>query len=559
VRRRLLRLACLALLAACATAPRRGAAPLEVEFDLKISGGRVIDGTGAPWFRADVGVRGDTIVAVGDLSRVPAAVTLDAAGQAVAPGFIDLLGWSHQAALVDPHLEGKVRQGVTTEATGEGFSPGPITEAQAEEQSATRSDGLTWRTLGDFMRLLERRGTALNFAFFVGASNPRAMVLGLDDRDPTPEEMAAMEAIVEQAMDDGAVGLSTSLIYVPAVFAETDEIVRLARVAARHGGVYFTHLRDEADRIGEALDEAFRIGREAAIPVNVWHLKVSGKQNWGRMPEVVEKIEAARREGLDVAANVYPYTASATSLSALVPVWALAGGYKAFRERLQDPAQRARIAAEIPTSNFYLRVGGAEGVLVTSVPAPELAAHRGRRLPEVAAAMGVEPVEALLRLYEASPHSPGAIYFSMHEDDLRIALRRPWVSLGADSSAVVGAARQEPAHPRAYGTFPRLLGRYARDEGLMTLEEAVRRITSQAAARLKLWDRGVVRPGMKADLVVFDPAGIRDVATFEDPHHFSEGVRHVVVNGAPVLRDGTMTPALPGRVLRRPGCKGCKN
>ncbi|MGH9360620.1 MAG: N-acyl-D-amino-acid deacylase family protein [Thermoanaerobaculia bacterium] len=551
VRRRLLRLSCLALLAACATAPRRGAPPL----DLKIAGGRVVDGTGAPWFRADVGVRGDTIVAVGDLARVPAAVTLDAAGQAVSPGFIDLLGWSHQAALIDPHLEGKVRQGVTTEATGEGFSPGPLSAEQAKEQAATRPDGLTWRTLGDFMRLLERRGTALNFAFFVGASNPRAMVLGLADRDPDEREMAAMEAIVEQAMRDGALGLSTSLIYVPAVFAETPELVRLARVASRHGGVYFTHLRDEADKIGEALDEAFQIGREAAIPVNVWHLKVSGKQNWGRMPEVVARIEAARREGLDVAANVYPYTASSTSLSALVPVWALEGGYKVFRERLRDPAQRARIAAEIPTSNFYTRVSGPEGVLVTSVPAPEFEQHKGKRLTAVAAAMAVDPIEALLRLYEASPHSPGAIYFSMREDDLRTALRQPWVSVGADSSAVVGEARNEPAHPRAYGTFPRLLGHYAREEGLFSLEEAVRRVTSQAASRLKLWDRGVVRPGMKADLVVFDPAAIHDLSTYEDPHQLSVGVTHVVVNGVPVLRDGGMTAALPGRVLRRQGSR----
>ncbi len=537
----------LALLAACATAPRRGAPPL----DLKIAGGRVVDGTGAPWFRADVGVRGDTIVAVGDLSAMAAAVTLDAGDRIVAPGFIDLLGWSHGAALVDPHLEGKVRQGVTTEATGEGFSPGPISDAAAAEQAASSPEGLTWRTLGDFMRLLERRGTALNFAFFVGASNPRAMVLGLDDRDPTPEQMAQMEAIVEQAMRDGAIGLSTSLIYVPAVFSKTEEIVRLARVAARHGGVYFTHLRDEADRIGEALDEAFRIGREAAIPVNVWHLKVSGRQNWGRMPEVVAKIEAARAAGVDVAANVYPYTASSTSLSALVPTWALEGGYKVFRERLRDPEQRARIAAEVAASGFYTRVGGPEGVMVTRIPAPELAAHQGQRLDAIAAAMGLEPVEALLRLYEASPVSPGAIYFSMHEDDLRTALRQPWVSLGADSSAIVGQARNEPAHPRAYGTFPRLLGRYARGERLFPLEEAVRRVTSQAASRIRLWDRGVVRAGMKADLVVFDPAAIRDVATYEDPHRFSEGVVHVVVNGVPVLRDGAMTDALPGRVLRR--------
>ena len=526
------------------------------DLDLKIVNGRVVDGTGAPWFRADVGISGDTIVAVGDLSQVPAAATIDAVGRVVSPGFIDLLGWSHNAALVDPNLESKVRQGVTTEATGEGHSPGPITDAMAAEWAAEGGVEPAWRTLGDFMRLVERGGTAVNFAFFVGASNPRSMVIGPVDRDPTPDEMARMEAIVDQAMREGAIGLSTSLVYVPAVFSETEEIVRLAKVAARHGGVYFSHIRNESDRILEALDEAFRIGREAGVPVNVWHLKVGGKQNWGRMTEVVAAIEAARAEGLDVAANVYPYTASATDLTALVPDWALEGGYRAFLDRLRDPEQRRRIAEEIRTGGFYNRVGGATGILMTDVPGPQGPRYTRKRLSEIAAETGADPIDALLSLYEGSPASPGAIYFSMNEEDLKTALRQPWVSVGADSGAVVGDARHRGVHPRAYGTFPRVVGHYVRDEKLFTLEEAVRRVTSQAASRLKIWDRGVIRPGMKADLVIFDPEEIRDLSTYEDPHHLSVGISDVVVNGVPVLKDGRMTGALPGRVLRGRGYQG---
>lgn len=539
----------LALLAAgcIATTP-----PVTPPYDLLIINGRIVDGTGAPWFRADVAVRGDTIVAVGDLTGARAKITIDAGDRVVAPGFIDLLGWSHNAVLIDPLLEGKVRQGVTTEATGEGLSPGPINDRMAAERPAGQaSQTADWRTLGEFMRVVESRRPAINFAFFVGASNPRSMVLGEVDRDPTEEEMAEMERIVEQAMREGAIGLSTSLIYVPAVFSKTEEIVRLARVAARHGGVYFSHIRNENDQIDEALEEAFTIGREAPIPVNIWHLKVGGENNWGRMPAIIAKIEVERAKGLDVAANVYPYAASSTGLTALAPTWALEGGYGALLERLRDPAQRARIAAEMEESAFYGRVGGATGVLVTRIPNRDLAHLERKRLTGIAEELGVGPIEAVLRLYEASPWSPSAIYFSMHEDDVQTALRTPWVSVGADSGAVVGELRKAGAHPRAYGTFPRVVGHYVRNTRLFSLEEAVRKITSQAASRINLLDRGIVRSGMKADLVVFDPDTIRDVSTYEDPHHFSEGISEVIVNGVPVLRNGTMTGKLPGRVLRR--------
>ncbi len=530
---------------------------VRAEYDLKIVNGRIMDGTGAPWFEGDLGIRGDTIVAMGELDDAPAKKTIDARGQVVAPGFIDLLGQSEDAVLEDPRLEGKVRQGVTTEVTGEGFSPGPLTDAMAAELA--REDPRvrrTWRTLGEYMALLEKGGSALNFAFFVGSGNPREMVMGSVNRDPTEDELRRMEAIVDQAMRDGAIGLSTSLIYVPATFSKTPEIIRLARVATRYGGVYFTHIRNEADEIEPALDEAFRIGEEARIPVNIWHLKVSGKQNWGRMQAVLARIEARRAAGLDVAANVYPYNASSTALTALVPSWALEGGYAAFLARLKDPALRAKIVSEIESvgsHGFYDRVGGPAGVLVTRIQNPELARFQTKRLDAIATMMGLKPMDALLRLYESNTTSPDAIYFSMNDEDMKAALVKGWVSVGADSGSVVGDKKQRGAHPRAYGTFPRVVGRYVREDKLFTLEEAVRKVTSQAAARAHLWDRGVLRPGARADVVVFDPAKLRDVSTYEDPHHYSEGVSDVVVNGTPVMLEGQLTGALPGRVLRGAG------
>lgn len=538
-------------LQACASAP--APAPALRSFDLVVLNARVVDGTGAPWFRADVGVRGDTIVEIGDLEGASAATVIDARDRVLSPGFIDLLGWDHGSVLVDPRLEGKIRQGVTSEATGEGNSPGPLSEAVVKERIAANPDrkGPVWTTLGDFMRVVENRGTALNFAFFVGATNPRAMVLGQTNRQPTEEEMLQMEQIIDQAMREGAIGLSTSLIYVPALYSTTEEIIRLAKIAAKYEGVYFTHIRDEGDVIESALDEAFRIGEEAEIPVNIWHLKVSKPANWGKMPSVVERIEDARVRGIDVAANVYPYIASSTGLTTRVPNWALEGGYAAFRERLNDPPTRAQIATEMRATMATL--GGPARILVSRIPSSDMSRFERKNVEEIAAMMGVEPVEAMLRLFEANPYSPSGIFFSMHEDDLRHALRQPWVSAGSDAGAVVGEGVKAGAHPRAYGTFPRIVGHYVRDVKLFTLEEAVRKLTSQAAARIRLEDRGILRVGMKADMIVFDPETIRDVSVYEDPHHFSEGISDVIVNGVPVLRDGVMTGALPGRVLRGRG------
>jgi len=492
--------------------------------DLRIINGRIIDGTGAPWYRGDVGVRGDTIVSIGDLSRVSAATTIDAHDNVVSPGFIDLLGQSQGAVFVDPHLEAKVRQGVTTEVTGEGSSPGPLSQKQID--TANPKNRPKWHTLGEWFTLLEKNGSAINFALFAGADNPREMVIGDVNRPPTAEEMREMEQI--------------------------EEIINLAKVAAKYGGVYFSHMRDEGDRIDSALDEAFRIGREAKIPVNIWHLKTGGAANWGRMPFVIERINAARAEGLDVAANVYPYAASSTSLSTLVPDWALEGGYAELKKRLADPAQRTRIA-EVLQAQFKKR--GAKGIYITRTGNPAFAQFDKHFVEEIAAMMNVAPDEAMMRLFAETNSSPNVIFFSMSEMDVQTALKQSFVSIGSDSGSPPPAARAigQAVHPRAYGTFPRVMGHYVRDEHLFTLEEAVRKATSQAADRTNLSDRGVLRPGMKADVVVFDAAKIRDVSTYEDPHHFSEGVLDVIVNGKLVLRDGAMTSALPGRVLRGRG------
>jgi dihydroorotase/N-acyl-D-amino-acid deacylase len=513
--------------------------PAPKPYDLKIVNARVLDGTGAPWYRADIGVRGDTIVAIGNLATAGATTTIDARDQIVSPGFIDLLGQSQNAALNDPHLEGKVRQGITTEVTGEGTSPGPSVRGR-------------FKTLGEYFAALEKSRTALNFALFVGASNPREMVIGNINRPPTADELRQMEQIIDGAMRDGAIGISTSLIYLPAMYSTTDEIVALAKVAAKYEGVYFTHMRDEGEHIDMGLDEAFRIGREARIPVNIWHLKVGGRAVWGTMPHVIDRINAARAEGLDVAANVYPYIASSTSLSTLAPDWALEGGYAEFQKRLQDPEQRARIAE---TFRAQVAKRAERGIFVTRINNPALAPFEKKFLEQIAADMNSTPDEALIRLFSEAPNSPGVIFFSMSEPDVQFALKQPFVSIGSDSSSVSAEARARGvgAHPRAYGTFPRVIGHYVRDEKLFTLEEAVRKATSQAAARVNFTDRGILRPGMKADIVVFDPARIRDAATYEDPHHLSEGVSDVIVNGVPVLREGQMTEALPGRVLRGRG------
>jgi dihydroorotase/N-acyl-D-amino-acid deacylase len=536
------------LLLACAKPT--AIAQQHIDYDIRIINGEVIDGTGKTRFRADVGIRGDTIAAIGDLSHATAAITIDASHEVVTPGFIDLLGHSEGSVLMDPNLEGKIRQGVTTEVTGEGHSPAPLNDTMIAEANRTKPQGfpeVTWHTLDDFIHVIEKRGSAINFAFYIGAANPREIVIGTADRPPTPEELKRMEAIVDQAMKSGAVGLSTALIYPPGRFATTDELIALAKVVHGYGGAYWTHLRNEADNIIPAIDEAARIGREAHVPVNQFHIKCGGAMR-GHMPEVIAHIDAIRKSGLDYEASIYPYTATSTDLTSIVPAWALEGGYLQFVARLKDPATRAKIAAA-------LRTGDGSTILVRGIPTsdPNVKQYERKYLKDIAAAMKTTPAEAALRLFEGSNSSPIGIYFGLLESDMQYALKQPWVAVGSDSGAVVGVNRQSGAHPRAYGTFPRILGHYVRDVHLFTLEEAVRKMTSLAASRVPFRDRGVVKVGMKADLVVFDPKTIRDVSTYEDPHHFSEGISDVIVNGKAVLRAGRMTGALPGRIIRNRG------
>jgi N-acyl-D-amino-acid deacylase len=533
------------------------------DYDLVIHGGRVIDGTGAPWFRADVGVKGERIAAVGDLSRATARRRVDASGLVVAPGFIDMLGQSEYNVLVDNRAASKITQGITTEITGEGHSIGPLSPAMIagdEELWAHYGVRPTWTTLGGYFAELEKRRTAINLGSFVGAGGIREHVLGRDDKQPTPAQLEQMKALVAQAMAEGALGVSTSLLYVPSRYATTEEIVALARVAKEHGGSYITHQRDEGDGIDESLDEVFRIAREAQVQTEIYHLKTAGTKNWGRMPRVLARIEEARAQGLDVSADVYPWTASANSLHASLPAWARAGTREEMVARLQDPAMRAKVRAEMETDNSDWPQGAETRILVTDVLDPALSRYEGRRLDEIAKAEGKHPVDALMDLVVADKGNTAKINFSMSEDDVRAALKHPLVSMCTDSgaSATDGIFSKERNHPRGWGSAARILGRYVREEKLLTLEEAVRKMTSLPASRMRLHERGIVRPGLFADLVVFDPATVADRSTYENPWAYSAGIPFVAVNGQLVVDQGAITEARPGRVLRGPGYRPSK-
>ncbi|MGE5244290.1 MAG: N-acyl-D-amino-acid deacylase family protein [Betaproteobacteria bacterium] len=550
-----------ALLAASGFAQR----PAAGRFDLLIAHGRIVDGTGSPWFRGDVGIVGDRIAAVGDLHGAAAAATIDAHDLVVAPGFIDLLGQSEFNVLVDNRAASKVLQGVTTEVTGEGSSIAPVNDRlMAEAAPSARHFGVVqdWRTLTDYFRRLdERTHPAINIGTFVGAGGIRDYVIGKDDRPATATELERMKTLVAQAMRQGALGVSTSLQYVPDRFASTDEIVELAKVAAGYGGVYFTHQRSEGAQIFESLDEVFAIARRAHIPAEIWHLKTAYKPNFGKMPDVLRRIEAARARGLDVTANVYPYTRASNGLDACLPLWVREGGLEKMLARLKDPAQRERIRADMADANAtswenqWYGSGGGDGVMLSSVLDPSLRKYEGMTLTEIGRAMGEDPRDAVMDLVIADRGESSVITSIMSGDDVRAALASPLVGIGTDSGAQAedGPLSVSKSHPRAWGSFPRILGRYVRDEHVLTLEEAVRKVTSKAADRVHFTDRGVLRPGMAADITVFDPAGIRDVATYADPKHYAVGVRYVVVNGRPVVSDGALTDARPGRALLGPG------
>jgi dihydroorotase/N-acyl-D-amino-acid deacylase len=552
------------VLSAVIAAPIALGARQPTQCDLLFTGGRVVDGTGAAWFAGDVCVAGDRITAIGRLSSVPAARRVDATGLVVAPGFIDLLGQSEYWVLRDSRVGSKVMQGITTELTGEASFTG-VAHANARRSHPfaamfDRENVPHWDDLGGYLRVLDARPATINLGTFISAGGVRESVVGRDDRAATAAELQRMEAQVAAAMEAGAFGVSTSLQYVPDRFSRTDELVALARVAGRYGGSYITHQRSEADAIDESLDEVFRIAREAGVPATIHHLKTAYKQNWGRMPKVLARIEQARRDGLDIAADQYPYVAGSNPLDASLPVWAREGGRAAMVARLKDPVTRAKIKAEILTpsatwENQYLGSGGAAGILISAVSRAELKRFQGRTLADIAAAGRKDPIDVLMDLIADDDTTGSGVMFFMHEDDVRAALRHPLVMLGTDSGGMAPDSPPPTAgvHPRAWGSAARILAKYVREERLLTLEDAIRKMTSQPAQRMGLWDRGLVRQGALADLVVFDPATIQDRATFEQPRQYATGVHFVLVNGQLVVDRGELTAARPGRALRGPG------
>jgi N-acyl-D-amino-acid deacylase len=532
-------------------------------FDIVITHGRIIDGTGSPWYSGDIGIRGGKIAAIGNLSSSARTRTIDAHSQVVAPGFIDMLGQSELTILVDPRLPSKIYQGITTEITGEGESVAPLDDAirrSGKKQSDLLGIEPDWQTFRQYFARLEKQGIGINVADYVGATSVRRMVLGDNDVQPTPAQLEQMRQLVRQAMLDGAVGLSTSLEYPPAPYAKTEELVALASVAAQFGGIYATHMRSESTAILQSLDEVIRIAREAQIPVEVWHFKVAGKPSWGHMPEAVAKIEAARAAGVDIAADTYAYTAWGNGLSAFIPPWAHDGGAPKLLERLKDPAARERIRRDMLTpsdewENEWQQIPGPESIRIGQVQNPKLLPLQGKTVAEVAKLWNKDPMDTIFDLLIEDDAFTAVAVSGMSEPDVVLALGEPWVSIDNDSSGVSpeGILGREHAHPRAYGTFPRILRKYVREEHKLTLEDAIRKFSALPSQRLRLEGRGLLRVGMWADVTIFDPATIRDLATFDDPNQLSQGMDYVLVNGVPVVDQGRMTGARPGKVLRGPG------
>jgi N-acyl-D-amino-acid deacylase len=532
-------------------------------FDLIITNGHIIDGTGSPWYSGDIGIRNGKIVAIGNLTDSPRQRTIDAQGKVIAPGFIDMLGQSDLTILVDPRLPSKIYQGITTEITGEGGSAAPLNDAIIQsDRTGYDHYNITpdWRTLQQYFARLEKQGMGINLASYVGATQVRRMVLGDDDKQPTPEQLEQMKELIRQAMRDGAVGVSSALEYAPAPYAKTEELIALATEASKFGGIYATHMRTEGDAVLTAIDEALRIGKEAHIPVEIWHIKVAGKENWGRMPEVIAKINAARAQGIDVSANTYAYPAWFNTMSAFIPPWAHDGGDAKLIERLKDPATRARIRKDLMTpsnawDNEWQEIPGPESVLIGVVQNPKLLPLQGKTLAEIAKIWNKDPMDTLFDLLIEDRAYTYVAVFGMSEPDIALALQQPWVSVDNDSQGTSpeGILGQEHPHPRAYGTFPRILRKYVREEKTLTLEDAIRKFSALPAQRMRLTDRGVLKAGMWADIVVFDPATVRDLATFANPNQLSQGMEYVLVNGVPVIDQEKMTGARPGKVLRGAG------
>jgi N-acyl-D-aspartate/D-glutamate deacylase len=528
--------------------------------DLIIRNGTIYDGRGGPPVEGDVAITGDSIAAVGDLRDRRGRDELDVGGLAVAPGFVNMLSWATESLLEDGRAQSDIRQGVTLEVMGEGFSMGPLTEQMKEEVEAQSLLGhpVEWTTLGEYLEHLERRGVSPNVASFVGSATVREHVIGADDRAPDEVELAAMQQLVADAMLEGAVGLAAALIYAPAFYAQTDELIALARPA----GLYITHLRSEGDALLEAFDEFLTVVRTAGVRGEIYHLKVAGRKNWPKLEALIDRVESAHRDGLEVTADVYTYTAGATGLDGAMPPWVQAGGFDAWRTRLQDAKTRRRVAGEMqqPTDAWenMFELAGADNIKLLAFKNEALRPLTGKTLAQVAAQRATPPADTAIDLVIEDGTRVGAAYFTMSEDNLRRELALPWVSFCSDSDAPSAEGRflQWSNHPRAYGSFARFLGRYVRDERIVPLEEAVRRLTSLPAHNLRLQRRGLLEPGYFADVVVFDPERIQDHATYDEPHQYATGVEHVAVNGTLVLRDGEHTGALPGRVVRGPQWSG---
>ena len=542
---------------------RAGAEESSAPFDLLIKGGTLYDGTGGNSRVTDVAIRGDRIVGVGNFLPDRAKNVIDAKGMAVAPGFINMLSWSTESLIEDGRSQGELREGVTTEIMGEGWSMGPLNDRMKERVVSEQKDikyEIKWNTLAEYLRYLEQRGVSCNVASFIGATTIREHVIGLEDKQPTPEQLEQMRQLVRQEMEAGALGIGTSLIYPPAFYAKTEELIELCKVAAKYQGKYISHMRSEGNQLLEAIDELLRISKEANIPAEIYHIKAAGQSNWGKADAMLAKIEDARKAGLKITANMYTYTAAGTGLDACLPPWTEDGGYPALFKRLRDPATREKIAAEVRTpsdkwENLYLAAGSPEKILLAGFKSEKLKPLTGKSLAEVAKMRGKDPIETAMDLISEDESRIDSIYFLMSEENVKKEIAKPWVSFGSDeaSQAPEGVFLKSNCHPRAYGNFARVLGKYVREEKVLTLADAIRKLSGQPATNLGLDHRGFVQEGMFADVVVFDPATIADRATFEKPHQYAIGVKHVFVNGVQVLKDGEHTGAKPGRALWGPG------
>jgi N-acyl-D-amino-acid deacylase len=541
----------------------QGKSPSPAPLDVVIKGGMLYDGTGAKGRLTDVAIRGDRIVGVGDFKAATATTVVDAKGMAVAPGFINMLSWSTESLIEDGRSQSEIREGVTTQIMGEGFSMGPLNDRIKERMLHDQGDikyEIKWTTLAEYLRYLEQRGVSCNLASFIGATTIRENVIGLEDKQPTPEQLEQMRQLVRQEMEAGALGIGTSLIYPPAFYAKTEELIELCKVAAKYQGKYISHMRSEGNRLLEAIDELLRISKEANIPAEIYHIKAAGQPNWGKADAMLAKIEAARKAGLKITADMYTYTAAGTGLDACLPPWTADGGYPALFKRLRDPATREKIAAEVRTpsdkwENLYLAAGSPDKILLNGFKSEKLKPLTGKSLAEVAKMRGKDPIETAMDLISEDESRIDSIYFLMSEENVKKEMVKPWVSFGSDEASQTpeGNFIKSNCHPRAYGNFARVLGKYVREEKVLTLADAIRKLSGQPATNLGLDHRGFVKEGMFADVVVFDPATIGDRATFEKPHQYAVGVKHVFVNGAQVLKEGEHTGSKPGRALWGPG------